>query len=46
MNKEEVLRLLDEIESNVGSCCAITMEPEEVLVLIDKLRKELKMDKL
>ena len=36
---EEALKLLDEIEENVETCCSITMEPDEVLVLIDKLRK-------
>ena len=38
---EEALEILDEIEENVGVCCAITMEPDEVLVLIDKLKKYL-----
>ncbi len=37
--KEEALKLLEEIEENVSVCCAITMEPEEVQVLIDKLRE-------
>ena len=39
MSKEEALEILEEIEENVGTCCAITMEPDEVLVLIDKLKK-------
>ena len=34
----EALELLDQIEENVTTCCAITMEPDEVLVLIDKLK--------
>ena len=33
------LEILKEIEENVGVCCAITMEPDEVLELIDKLKK-------
>ena len=37
--KEEALKLLKEIEENVEVCCAITMDPDEVLVLIDKLKK-------
>lgn len=37
MNKEEALSILEEIKENVNVCCAITMEPDEVLVLIDKL---------
>ena len=39
VSKEEALELLEEIEENVGVCCAITMDPDEVLVLIDKLKK-------
>ena len=39
MSKEEALELLEEIEENVGVCCAITMDPDEVLVLIDKLKE-------
>ena len=33
------LELLTQIEENVSVCCAITMEPEEVLALIDELRE-------
>ena len=40
--KEEALKLLEEIEENVSVCCAITMEPEEVLELIDKLKEIIK----
>ena len=35
---EEALTLLDEIEENVNICCAITMDPDEVQEMIDKLR--------
>ena len=42
MSKEEALEILEEIEENVNTCCAITMEPEEVLVLIDKLKEYIK----
>ena len=35
---EEALEILSEIEENVGICCAITMDPEEVEELIYKLR--------
>ena len=38
MDKQEALRILEEIEENVNTCCAITMEPDDVLVLIDKLK--------
>jgi hypothetical protein len=37
MSREEALEILEEIKENVNVCCAITMEPDEVLVLIDKL---------
>lgn len=36
---EEALEILSEIEDNVGTCCAITMDPEEVKDLIYKLRE-------
>ena len=37
MDKQEALRILEEIRENINICCAITMEPDDVLVLIDKL---------
>jgi hypothetical protein len=37
LDKQEALRILEEIKENINICCAITMEPDEVLVLIDKL---------
>ena len=40
--KEEfnkAIGLLDTIEENINICCAVTMEPDEVLELVDKLRK-------
>ena len=39
---KEAIELLDTIEENVNVCCAVTMEPDEVLELIDKLREILK----
>ena len=39
---EEALEILEKIEENVSVCCAITMEPDEVLALIDKIREILK----
>mgnify|MGYP003984475555 CR=1 FL=1 len=38
MDKQEALRVLEEIEENINVCCAITMEPDDVLVMIDKLK--------
>jgi len=39
---ERALELLEQIEENVSVCCAITMEPDEVLALIEELREILK----
>ena len=38
MEFKEALEILEEIEENVSICCAVTMEPDEVLELIDKLK--------
>jgi len=46
MSKEEAIEVLEEIAENVSVCCAITMEPDEVLVLIDKLKKYLENEKI
>jgi len=39
--KDKALELLEQIEANVSVCCAITMEPEEVLEMIEQLREEI-----
>ena len=39
---DEALEILEEIEENVGICCAITMDPEEVEDLIYRLKDILK----
>ena len=39
--KGKALELLEQIEANVSVCCAITMEPEEVLAMIEELRDEI-----
>ena len=36
---DRALKLLEQIEENVSVCCAITMEPDEVLALIEELRE-------
>ena len=36
--KEKALEILEEIRSNINMCCAVTMEPDEVEDLIDKLK--------
>ena len=37
MNKDEAIQVLEEIKENINICCAVTMEPEDVLELIEKL---------
>lgn len=37
MDKEQAIDILEEIKENVSVCCAVTMEPEDVLELCDKL---------
>tara|TARA_R110002051_G_scaffold296179_1_gene362189 strand:+ start:1043 stop:1177 length:135 start_codon:yes stop_codon:yes gene_type:complete len=39
---EEALEIINEIEENIKTCCAITMEPDDVLELIERLRKIIK----
>ena len=36
---DKAIKILEEIEENINICCAVTMEPDEVLDLVDKLRK-------
>ena len=41
---KEILEIIDQIEEQVNTCCAITMFPEDVIELIEKLRTILKDD--
>ena len=36
---KKALDILEQIEENINICCAVTMEPDEVLELVDKLKK-------
>ena len=36
--KKQALEILEEIRENICICCAVTMEPDEVEELIDKLK--------
>jgi hypothetical protein len=38
----EILKIIDQIEEQVNTCCAVTMYPEDVIELIDKLKEKLK----
>jgi len=44
VSKEEALQILEEIMENINTCCAITMEPDDVLILCDKLKQYLEND--
>jgi hypothetical protein len=44
MDKHEALVVLGEIMENINTCCAITMDPDEVLGLCDKLKEYLEND--
>ena len=35
---DKAIETLDTIEENVNICCAVTMDPDDVLELIDKLK--------
>ena len=35
----EILEIIDQIEEQVNTCCAVTMYPEDVVELIDKLKE-------
>jgi hypothetical protein len=41
MIKEEAIEILETIKENVNTCCAITMDPDDVLELIEKLEEYL-----
>ena len=41
-DKIEALNILNEMRDQINVCCAITMEPEDVLTLIDKLEQLIK----
>lgn len=43
---DEALEILEEIEENVGVCCAITMDPEEVEILIYRIKEILQKLKI
>ena len=38
----EILEIIDQIEEQVNTCCAVTIYPEDVIELIDKLKEKLK----
>jgi hypothetical protein len=46
VSKEEALTVLETIMENINICCAVTMEPDDVLVLCDKLKEYIENDKI
>ena len=36
---DKAIEILNTIEENINVCCAVTMEPDEVLELVDKLKE-------
>tara|TARA_R110002050_G_scaffold20402_4_gene57827 strand:+ start:1854 stop:1988 length:135 start_codon:yes stop_codon:yes gene_type:complete len=42
MSREECLVMLEDVKENINVCCAITMEPDEVLELIDRIEEWIK----
>ena len=36
---DKAIEILDTIEENINVCCAVSMEPDEGLELVDKVRK-------
>ena len=38
---DEALEILLELEEEIGTCCGITMDPEEVEILIYRLKETL-----
>ena len=44
MDIRKIVKRLEQIEEQVNTCCAITMFPEDVVELIDKLRTILKKE--
>jgi flagellar motor component MotA len=45
MNKEEVLNIINEIEENITICCNASMDSDDVLDLIDKLKELIRDEK-
>jgi hypothetical protein len=39
LEKQEALNILTTIRENINICCAITMDPDDVLELLNKLEE-------
>ncbi len=45
MNKVYILETLESIKLNVTECCGITMEPDQIIELIDILKEYIENQK-
>ena len=43
---KKIFDIIDQIEEQVDTCCAVTMYPEDVIELIEKLRSIIKKEKV
>lgn len=37
--KDKALELIEKIEANISVCCAVTMDPDEVLEMVEELKQ-------
>tara|TARA_B100000579_G_scaffold403642_1_gene387834 strand:- start:364 stop:531 length:168 start_codon:yes stop_codon:yes gene_type:complete len=45
MKEKEMLEIIEEIEENINICCNASMDSDDVLDLIDKLKELIKGEK-
>ena len=45
MKEKEMLEIIEEIEENITICCNASMDSDDVLVLIDKLKELIRDEK-
>ena len=45
MDKKEIMKVIEEIEENINICCNASMDSDDVLDLIDKLKELIKGEK-
>ena len=45
MDKKEIMKVIEEIEDNINICCNASMDSDDVLDLIDKLKELIRDEK-